>query len=170
MFFDNWYGLLRVVVVGPLAYLALVLLLRASGKRTLSKMNAFDFIVTVALGSTLASIILTESVALVEGIVGLALLIGLQFVITWLSVRSGTVARLVKDEPTLLYHQGKFLDGQLKRTRVTRSEVQAAVREQGKMSMDAVAAVVLETDGTFSVMSMSGGAGDVGRPVGVPEP
>ena len=43
MFFSDWFGLLRVVIVGTLAYVALVLLLRASGKRTLSKMNAFDF-------------------------------------------------------------------------------------------------------------------------------
>jgi uncharacterized membrane protein YcaP (DUF421 family) len=170
VFFDDWYGLLRVVVVGPLAYIALVLLLRASGKRTLSKMNAFDFIVTVALGSTLASIILTESVALVEGIVGLALLIGLQFVITWLSVRSGTVARLVKDEPSLLYHRGRFLDAQLKRTRVTRSEVQAAVRQQGHMALTEVDAVVLETDGSFSVMATTDSDGHNGRPVGVPQP
>ncbi len=42
MFFDSWAGLLRVLVVGPLAYAALVLLLRVTGKRTLSKMNAFD--------------------------------------------------------------------------------------------------------------------------------
>ena len=111
MFFDNWYGVLRVVIVGPLAYISLMLLLRASGKRTLSKMNAFDFVVTVALGSTLASIILTESVALVEGVAGLAMLITLQFVITWFSVRSETVARLVKDEPTLLYHRATTLIG-----------------------------------------------------------
>ena len=42
MFFDGWTGLLRVLVVGTLAYAALVLLLRVTGKRTLSKMNAFD--------------------------------------------------------------------------------------------------------------------------------
>jgi uncharacterized membrane protein YcaP (DUF421 family) len=63
MFFDSWDGLLRVVVVGILAYTGLVLLLRISGKRTLSKMNAFDFVVTVALGSTLATILLSSDVA-----------------------------------------------------------------------------------------------------------
>ena len=55
MFFDSWAGLGRVLVVGVLAYSALVLLLRISGKRTLTKMNAFDLVVTVALGSTLAT-------------------------------------------------------------------------------------------------------------------
>ena len=88
MVFDGWVGLFRVVVVGTVAYLTLVLLLRISGKRTLSKMNAFDLVVTVALGSTLATVLLSSSVALVEGLLAFALLIFLQFAVTWLSVKS----------------------------------------------------------------------------------
>ena len=56
MLFDSWAGLGRTLLVGPLAYVALVLLLRISGKRTLTKLNAFDLVVTVALGSTLATV------------------------------------------------------------------------------------------------------------------
>ena len=68
MIFDTWFGLLRVLVVGTAAYAALVLLLRASGKRTLAKLNAFDLVVTVALGSTLATVLLSKDVALAEGL------------------------------------------------------------------------------------------------------
>jgi uncharacterized membrane protein YcaP (DUF421 family) len=82
MFFDSWMGLLRVVVVGTLAYVILVLLLRVTGKRTLSKMNAFDLVVTVALGSTLATVLLSKDVALAEGVVAFALLVLLQYAIT----------------------------------------------------------------------------------------
>lgn len=165
MFFDNSYGLIRILVVAPLAYVALVFMLRVSGKRTLSKMNAFDFIVTIALGSTLASTIVTESVALTEGLLGMGLLIAFQYVITWLSVRSDTVTRLVKAEPSLVFHQGEFLANQLKRCRVTESEVHAAVREQAKGSMKDIVSVVLETDGTFSVVTSQPGDRDV--PIGV---
>ena len=83
-----------------------LLLLRVSGKRTLTKMNAFDLVVTVALGSTLATVLLTKSVALAEGLTAFVLLIFLQFVLIWLSVRSRAVSRLVKSEPTLLAYQG----------------------------------------------------------------
>ncbi|HYH10849.1 MAG TPA: YetF domain-containing protein [Thermomicrobiales bacterium] len=168
--FDNWSGLGRTLLVGTLAYIVLVLMLRVSGKRTLSKMNAFDFVVTVALGSTLATTLLSQSVALAEGLLAMGLLIALQFAITWLSVRSESVAKLVKNEPSLLYHKGRYLDGQLKRARVTRSEVQAAVRETGNLSMDVVDAVVLETDGSFSVMSGSGKTAPAVTPVGVRMP
>lgn len=64
MLFSNWADPGRVIVIGPLAYLALVVLLRASGKRTLTKLNVSGFLVTIALGSTLAPVILTKSVSL----------------------------------------------------------------------------------------------------------
>jgi len=99
-FFNGWEPLLRTVLVGTCAYLALVVLLRISGKRTLSKMNAFDLIVTVALGSTLASVLTSKDVALLQGIAALALLILLQLVITSLSVRSQAVQGWVKSEPS----------------------------------------------------------------------
>ena len=85
MFFHDWASLGRIVLVGGLTYVALVLLLRISGKRTLSKMNAFDLVVTIAIGSTLATVLLSRDVALAEGVVAFAVLIGFQFVITWLS-------------------------------------------------------------------------------------
>ena len=155
MFFNGWESIFRVVVVGPLAYIALVALLRVSGKRTLSKMNAFDFIITVAFGSTLASVILNKNVSLLEGVAAFAVLIVCQYLITYFSVRSERFQHFVKASPTLLYHQGRYLREVMRRQRVTEEEVQAGVRESGHLSMDAVAAVVLETDGSFSVLSTS---------------
>lgn len=111
LFFDNWNVLLRTLIVAVLGYASLLLFLRVSGKRTLSKMNAFDFVVTIALGSTLAS---------------------------------------------LLLHQGRMLPGALRRTRVTESEVHAALRSAGLGGVEEARAVVLETDGTFSVIGRNG--------------
>lgn len=153
--FDGWTGILRVVLVGVLAYAALVVLLRVSGKRTLSKMNAFDLVVTVALGSTLATILLSRDVALAEGVVALALLIGLQWIIAWSSARSRLVTRLVKSEPRLLAYRGEVLHEALRDERVIEQEVLAAVRSQGLSSLEEVEAVVLETDGSFTVVQRS---------------
>lgn len=152
MFFDNWMGVARTVLVGTLAYISLLLLVRVSGKRTLSKMNAFDLIVTVALGSTLATILLSKDTPLVEGVLALGLLIFLQFSITWLSVRSKTVSHLVKAEPRLLFHKGEFLQESMKKERVDEGELLQAIRSQGIGRLDQVEAVVLETDGTFSIV------------------
>ena len=152
MFFDTWQGLGRIVVAGVLAYAALVIFLRFSGKRTLLKMNAFDLIVTVALGSILATILLSKDVALAEGLLALLLLIALQFTVAWLSVRFPAIQHLVKSEPTLLFHQGQMLQSALRSQRVTPEEVRAAIRSQGIGQMSEVEAVILETDGSFSIL------------------
>ncbi|MDY0212840.1 MAG: DUF421 domain-containing protein [Desulfuromonadaceae bacterium] len=155
MFFRGWEVLGQTVVVGILAYVTLITLLRISGKRTLSKMNAFDLVVTVALGSTFATILLSKDVALAQGIVAFMVLIGLQLVITWLSVRSPTIAGFVKSEPTLLLYRGEFLSKAMKKERVLESEVRAALRRNGIATIGHVETVVLETDGSFSVTKIS---------------
>lgn len=159
LFFHGWDAVRRTLVIGVLAYVALVALLRVSGKRTLSKMNAFDFVVTVALGSTLATILLDSNVSLVEGSVALALLIALQFAVTWSSVRWGWLKRAVTGEPTMLLHRGDLLTGAMRRARVTEEEIHAAVRQAGFGALVGIDAVVLETDGTISVIA-AGQGGD----------
>ena len=152
MFFNNWHALLRIIVVGALAYVALVMLLRLYGKRMLSQFNAFDFVVTVAMGSTLATVLLTKNVVLVEGILAFVVLLSGQFVVTWLSVRFKWVDSLVKSDPRLLYHDGQYLHKAMKDERVTEEEVISAVREQGMASMEEVQAVILETNGTITTV------------------
>jgi uncharacterized membrane protein YcaP (DUF421 family) len=150
--FDDLSGIGRTLIVGTLAYVGLVAFVRLAGKRTLSKMNAFDLIVTVALGSTLATVLLSEDVALAEGLTAFALLIGLQLAITWLSVRTKLLPSLVKSDPTLLVFRGRQKDEALREQRVSEAEVLQAIRQQGFASLAEVYAVVLETDGSFSVI------------------
>jgi uncharacterized membrane protein YcaP (DUF421 family) len=166
MLFDGWSGIVRTLLIGSLAYVAMVFMLRVSGKRTLSKMNAFDFIVTVALGSALANVLLDEDVALAEGATAFALLIGLQYLVTWSSVRAPWVKRFVTGEPELVAYQGRLLHDALRRTRVTEDEVLAAVRNEGHTDLRDAAAVVLETDGAFSVIARTAGGAE-GSLVGV---
>jgi uncharacterized membrane protein YcaP (DUF421 family) len=156
--FRDWSVLLRTGVVGVLAYASLLFILRISGQRTLSKMNAFDFVVTVALGSTLATILLNRDVALAEGALAFAVLVGLQYLITWSSVRARWVRRIVTGEPILLLYRGDFLPEALRRARVTEEEIMAAVRSAGLSGLEQAQAVVLETDGSVSVVR-AGGSG-----------
>jgi uncharacterized membrane protein YcaP (DUF421 family) len=152
MYFESIDSLLRVLAVGIPAYAGLVIFLRIAGKRTLSKMNAFDLVVTVALGSTLATLFLSEDVALAEGLLALAVLIGLQHAITWTSVRVPAFQRVIKATPRLLSFRGSLLDDAMRAERVTEAEVEAAVRQAGLPGTSATYAVVLETDGSLTVI------------------
>jgi uncharacterized membrane protein YcaP (DUF421 family) len=151
--FQGWSGVGRVLIVGTLAYVYLILLLRVTGKRTLAKLNAFDLVVTVAIGSTLATILLSNSVGLTEGVTALTLLAGLQYVVAFLSVRSQGFARLVRSEPTLLLRDGEPLPDAMHRARVTHEELMTVLRSHGRRSRpEEVGAIILESDGSFSVL------------------
>jgi uncharacterized membrane protein YcaP (DUF421 family) len=152
VFFQSWTSLGRTALVGICAYAGLVLFLRISGKRTLAKMNAFDLVVTVALGSTLATVLTSRQTPLADGLGALALLICLQYGVAWLAVRLTWFRRIIKSEPTLLFHQGQFLSQALHRERVTQDDIVAAVRNAGIPDLSQVQAVVLETDGSCSVL------------------
>ncbi len=150
--FTGWDPILRILVVGTAAYVALVVVLRVSGKRTLSKLNAFDLVVTVAIGSTFSSILTSKDLALAEGVAALALLVGLQYAVTLLSVRIKAIDKLVKSEPSLLLKDGAPLPGALRRQRVTQEELLAAIRTSGGAELSDAAFVVLESDGSLSAV------------------
>ena len=156
MFFDDWQSLLRALILTILAYITLIIFIRISGKRTLSKMNAFDFLVTVALGSCLASVALNKNIALAEGALVFFTLIFLQYCITWSSVRTKFVKKFVTGEPTLLLYKGELLHAAMKRERITIEEIYMKARASGVTNLDEVEVIVLETTGDITIISKSG--------------
>ncbi|WP_123622320.1 DUF421 domain-containing protein [Halorubrum sp. CSM-61] len=151
-YFTGWEPLVRILVVGVSMYVTLVLFLRLSGSRTLSSMNAFDFIVTVAIGSVFGRALTAKGVALAEAVVALGLLITLQYTVTWIQVRWPFFGRIITNPPALLYFRGEFVDREMRRQRVARDEIRSAVRKKDFGSLEEVEAVVLESSGEFSVV------------------
>lgn len=152
MLVDTWTDLARIVAVGVPIYVVLIVMLRITGKRALAEMNAFDLVVTVALGSVLATTFLSDRVKLLEGLLAIALLLGLQYLIAWGGLKWPLFRRLVVERPRLLVHEGRMLNEAMHKERIAKEKVFAAVRSSGRMSLAEVEAVVLETDGSFSVM------------------
>ncbi len=152
MWFDSWSDLLGVLLVGSAAYGSLMVVLRLSGKRTLSQLNAFDFVVTVSLGSTLATVLLSADTSWSEGVIALALLAGLQFLMAWISTRLPWTRSLFTARPAVLLQAGEIRHEALRKNRLTEAEVRQAVRMQGIGDISRVGAVVLETNGTLSVI------------------
>ena len=150
-FFDGWYFVGRSATLALLGFIALIVILRISGKRTLSKMNVFDFVFVVAVGSVFAGTMIGKDVTLVEGLAALTTLVVVQTVLAWLAARYERFEALLNGEPTLLLSHGKFLHRAMKKERVTEEEVRAAIRQQGITRVEDVDAVVIENDGTLTV-------------------
>ena len=155
MWFDSLADLGRVALVGFASYGTLLVSLRISGKRTLAQLNAFDLIVTVALGSVLATILLSSDVSWIEGALAFAVLIVAQLLVAIACARAARFRRVFSAEPALLLVHGEMREHELRRNRLGESDVLQAVRGSGSGDIRQVAAVVLESNGTFSVITES---------------
>ena len=150
--FGDLNPFIEIPIAGIIIYIANIIFLRLSGKRTLAKWNSFDFVVTISLGSILASGLLSTNDEFGKAILAFGLLILFQFIITWISVRSSAIQKLIKSEPSLLVYRGEMQHDVMKKERIAEGEVLAALRSSGVSAIEDADAVILETDGSFSVL------------------
>ena len=128
-----------------------VLLVRINGLRSFSKMTNFDFVMTVAVGSLLASASQTTTwEAFLQAMVAMAALFIVQSVSARL--RSDKIEAIMQNTPVILMRNGEIIDGALEETRVARSDLLAKLREANVLDLNEVRAVVLETTGDISVL------------------
>lgn len=153
LLFDGPDVTVRTVLIGIAAYFSIILIIRISGKRSLSQLNSFDFIVTVAIGSILASALIDQNVTIAQGVTAFMILMIMQYLITKLSFSSSLVNRYIKASPSLLYCNGEFLYNNMKKERIVETEIKQGIRSNGTGHLFDVMAVVLETDGTLSIIT-----------------
>ncbi|RYE57864.1 MAG: DUF421 domain-containing protein [Sphingobacteriales bacterium] len=151
LLFTDWKSIYHVAVCATLSYFTLFLFIRISGKRTLAKLTAFDFVVTITLGSILSSMILKKT-TLAEGAVALIVIILLQYMLAFAAKKSSKIEKLVNSKPTLLFYNGAFLEDAMEAEVITKEEIYAAVREFRIYSLDDVKAVVMEINGELTVV------------------
>ena len=148
----SWDDIIRLFVVGTTAYICAIAMLRISGSRTLAKMHAYDLVVTIAFGSVLSSIMLDSSVSLTTGIAALLLLVILQYLVATLAVLFPGFGRMVTSQPVMLAWNGREIASTMAAQRVTSDDLRASLRQRGYASLDQVAAVVIEADGSLSII------------------
>jgi len=149
---DFWQ--ITLSAMGILA--AVVLLIRLNGLRSLSKMSSFDFAVTVAVGSIVATTLMSDSASLFDGAIGVAALLLSQRLVSMARVHFNASA-VVDNQAIVLMVGETMLDDALVRTRVTRDDIRGKLREANVIDLSEVHAVVLESTGDISVLHGSDG-------------
>ena len=155
MFLENDMldALLRGFLLAMIALTWVVVQIRFVGLRSLSKMTTFDFVMTVALGSLVATgATVSEWPAFGQALAAMLGLFVLQVMAAWLRKSSDTAESVMQNEPVLLMRDGEFLRDAMKRTRVAESDLVAKLREANVLRHSDVRAVVLETTGDVSVL------------------
>ncbi|WP_201584786.1 DUF421 domain-containing protein [Psychrobacter sp. HII-4] len=152
IFFDNIDKLGRIVLTSVMVYVLIVLVTKVSGKRSTSQLNNFDWVVTVMIGSLGASTILLKDVPFIEGVSSILVLYLLQFLVTKYASVSPQFSNFILSEPRIVFYQGQFLPDAMRSERLTRQEIECAMRSQGINSFDDVEAVVFESDAKLTII------------------
>lgn len=136
-------------------YISVIVMTRICGKRSFSKMSSFDFAMTVAVGSIIATTVLSQSVSMLQGITGLIVVYLLQIGAA-LARRNQNVRQIMDNSPLLLMDGGTVLEDNLRKARVTRGDLRSKLREANVTRLSQVRAVVFETTGDISVLHENG--------------
>ncbi len=152
VFFDNIDKLGRIVLTTVMVYVLIVLVTKVSGKRSTSQLNNFDWIVTVMIGSIGASTILLKDIPFVEGVSSILVLYLLQFLVTKYASISPQFSSFILSEPRIVFYQGQFLPDAMRTERLTRQEIECAMRSEGVHRFDDVEAIVFESDAKLTII------------------
>lgn len=150
--FDNIDKLGRIALTAVMVYILIVVTTKISGKRSTSQLNNFDWIMTVMIGSLGASTILLEDIPFIEGGTSIIVLYVLQFLVTKYASISPPFSNLILSEPRIVFYQGQFLPDAMREERLTRQEIECAMRADGIRSLNDVEAVVFESDAKLTVI------------------
>lgn len=152
LFFDNIDKLGRIVLTTVMVYVLIVLVTKVSGKRSTSQLNNFDWVVTVMIGSLGASTILLKNIPFIEGASSILVLYLLQFLVTKYASISPQFSSFILSEPRIVFYQGQFLPDAMRDERLTRQEIECAMRSDGVNSFDDVEAIVFESDAKLTII------------------
>ncbi|GGJ96731.1 DUF421 domain-containing protein [Luteimonas terricola] len=150
-----WEFVLRAVIV----YFLLLLMLRLSGKRTVGQFTPFDLLVVVLLGTAVQNSLIGEDVSLLGGLILAATLIGCNWLVGFATARSRLLDRLAEGSPVLLGRKGELFPAVLRRQNISRLDIDEALRENGIADLSRAALVMLEVDGTITVVPRRDAAG-----------
>lgn len=152
---QGWFDISLTQVMGIflsviLMYIAIIVLIKINGLRSFSKMSGHDFAVTIAIGSILGASVLQKDPSISQAIISIVALFIIQSLFSfWRITRPSNI---VENKPLLLMKDGKILDENLTKSKVTHADLIAKLREANVTQMKQVKAVVLEQTGDVSVL------------------
>ena len=144
-----WEFIIRAVIV----YAFLLVGLRLGGKRQISQLAPFDFVLLLILSNAVQNSMNAGDNSLVGGLISAATLLGLNYVVAVLTSRSRRLEALLDGAPEIIIHRGIVNRAVLRRNKISQAELEAALRGAGAESCEHVKYAILESNGAISILS-----------------
>jgi uncharacterized membrane protein YcaP (DUF421 family) len=145
-----------IVARAAVMFVVLYVLLRMMGKRELGQLTPFELVVMVVLGDLIQQGVTHNDFSLTGAILAISTFAFLAMAMSWLTYLSPRAEKLLDGEPRVVIRNGELLKENLRRDRMTQSEVESEMRLAGIASMDQVAWAILEPQGKISFIKNDG--------------
>jgi uncharacterized membrane protein YcaP (DUF421 family) len=149
-----------IVLRATVIFLALYVLMRLLGKRELGQMTPFELIVLVVIGDLIQQGVTQNDFSLTGAIIAISTIAFWALVMSWLSYLWPWAERLLEGEPRVIIRDGELLEANLRRNRLTRSEIESEMRLAGIARMEDVAWGILEARGKISFIQRADDGGE----------
>ena len=156
--FDQWHDMLHMtlpvsefIIRAVVVYVAVLVLLRISGKREMGQMGATEFVAILLISNAVQNSMNGGDNSVTGGLILAVALIATSSLITYLTYKSKIARSLFEGTPTMLVHRGKILKANLRRERLNESDLKILLRKQGFHSLTEIETAILEADGQLSV-------------------
>lgn len=144
-----WVFVLRACIV----YFVLLVMIRASGKRTMGQFTPFDMLLVVLLGNAVQNALLGQDTSVGGGLLLAVTLIALNWTVGLVSARSVKVEAMIEGSPVLLARDGTVYKEVLRKELISRADFDRALREAGCIAIDDIQSAVLETNGHITIVA-----------------
>ena len=134
-------------------YIFIVAAIRLFGKTELAQLSVFDLVFILLISNAVQNAMVGPDTSLLGGVIAAGSLFLLNFVIKLITFKNKNISKFLQGEPVMLVHQGKILTSHMNKVRLTKEELEAAMREHGVAEIRHVDLAVLETDGNISILS-----------------
>ncbi len=147
-------------------YLVLIVVVRLMGKRQIGQMEPSEFVVTMFVANLASILVENTDLPMYAGLIPIAVVLGVELVLAGLCLRSICIRKMLCGKPVILIENGRILQENLRKTRVTIDELTGHLREKDILDLKSVQYAILETNGNLSVFpfpkDMPATAGDAG--------
>jgi len=150
-FVMDWQEGVAIAITGIVLCFGLILFTRLMGLRSFAKLTSYDFAMTVAVGSILASTVLSKSPSLSKGLLAIAVLFILQGSVSFLCRKVKPFKKVVDNEPIVLMAHGAYYWDNIAPASLSKHDIGTVLRKNGIKSKSQVFALVMETTGDMSV-------------------
>ena len=144
---------LEVILRSVAVYVFIVVAIRLFGKKELAQLSVIDLVFILLISNSVQNAMVGTQTGLLPGLAAAATLFVVNFLLKYFLFSSERFNKLVQGVPVILIHNGKVIEKNLKKEKLTKEEIEAAVREHGVERIEEVDLAVLEVDGNISILS-----------------